>query len=325
MAPQIDPMVDVIILSLDRVEDTISAIASAVEQTGVAKRIWVVDQGSTAETVATLERFVADQDQVHLEVVGRNLGVPGGRNLASRLGDAPYIVALDNDAVFQGTNALAKAVRHLEGRKDLAAIGFRILNYYTGDDDERSWGYPKALRAKSREEFLTTIFVGTGHAIRRSAFAGAGEYDDSLFFCWEETDLCHRFINSGQKIMYCPDVAVLHKVSPEHRVDWTKGRYYYLVRNRLYLYFKYGASAVKTGAFAVAYLIKGAYNGVPLQGIRAVIDAARMCFKLTRQQRNEYRLGDEAKRYIFENDTKYRGGIGPRIKREVFAKLPGKS
>jgi len=324
MARQNDPMVDVIILSLDRVEDTISAIASAVEQTGVAKRIWVVDQGSTAETVATLERFVADQDQVHLEVLGRNLGVPGGRNLASRLGNARYIVSLDNDAVFQDWHALAKAVSCLEGRQDLAAIGFRILNYHTGEDDERSWGYPKALRARCREAFFTTRFMGGGHAIRRSAFADAGGYDDSLFFSWEETDLCYRFINSGKKIMYYPDVAVLHKDSPEHHLDWTKERYYYFVRNRLYIYFKYGASAVKTSAFAVAYLIKGAYNGVLMQGIKAVIDAARMCFNLSRQQRKEFRLSEGAKRYILENEIKYRGGLGLRIKREVFAKLAGK-
>ena len=246
------------------------------------------------------------------------------RNRASRLGNAPYIVALDNDAVFQGVNALAKAVRYLEGRKELAAIGFRILNYYTRDDDEWSWGYPKALQSKSREAFFTTKFIGAGHAIRRSAFTDAGGYDETLFFCWEETDLCNRFINAGHKIMYYPEVVILHKISPVHRVEWTKGRYYYMVRNILYIYFKFGASLVKISAFAVAYLIKGTYNGVPMQGVKAVMDAARMCFKLPRQQRKAHRLSDVAKRYIFENDIKYRGGIGLRIKTEVFAKLPGK-
>lgn len=320
-----DPMADVVILSLDRVEDTVSAIVSAVEQTGVAKRVWVIDQGSTPETVATLRNFVAGKDEVHLEVVGRNLGVPGGRNLAARLGNAPYIVSLDNDAVFQGRDALAKAVSCLEGHQELAAIGFRILNYHTRDDDEPSWGYPKALRAKCREAFLTTKFMGGGHAIRRSAFTDAGGYDDSLFFCWEEMDLCYRFINAGKKIMYYPEVTVLHKVSSEQHMDWGKRRYYYFTRNILYIYFKYGASAFKTGGFAVAYLIKGAYNGVPMQGIKAVIDAARMCSRLPRQRRKEYRLSEGAKRYIFENEIKYRGGIGLRIKREVFAKLAGKS
>ena len=40
--------VDVIILSWDRLEDTMAAITSALEQEGISRAVWVVDQGNYA-------------------------------------------------------------------------------------------------------------------------------------------------------------------------------------------------------------------------------------------------------------------------------------
>jgi hypothetical protein len=49
----------------------------------------------------------------------------------------------------------------------LAAIGFRIDNFFTGRNDDTSWDYPGAgNRPKARSS--TTRFIGAGHCIRRS-------------------------------------------------------------------------------------------------------------------------------------------------------------
>ena len=92
--------VDVIILSWNRAEDTIEAIKSALNQEGVARQVIIVDQGSNEETLDALEGFLLDKQDIVFRKMGRNLGVPGGRNVATGLGKAPYIVALDNDAEF---------------------------------------------------------------------------------------------------------------------------------------------------------------------------------------------------------------------------------
>lgn len=319
--------VDVIILSLDRVEDTIAAIDSSLTQRGVRQKIWIVDQGSKPETIERLKSHVAGKDAVHLEVTGRNLGIPGGRNLASRMGSAPYIVALDNDAVFCSDDEIAKAIRRLESDPGLAAIGVRILNFFSRQDDERSWGYPKSLRPRSHQEFLATRFIGTGHAIRREVFDKVGGYDDSLFFCWEELDVCYRMINSGYRILYAPEVSIFHKVSPQHRVNWGGGRWYYFVRNRLYIEYKYGASFARLLMLAPAYFVKGTYNGVGRQALRAIKDAVGMCRRYHRANhgRTASRLTADAHRYIFENDIVYRGSMWRRLRMELLAKLPGSS
>jgi len=319
------PDVDIIILSLDRVDDTVAAIDSAVAQRGVRQKIWVVDQGSGPDTLERLQRHVADKPSVHLEITGRNLGVAGGRNLATRLGSAPYVIALDNDAVFCSDVEAAKAICRLEADASLAAIGFRILNFYSKADDERSWGYPADLKSRSEQEFFATRFIGAGHALRRAAFESVGGYDDSLFFYWEELDVAYRLINRGYRILYAPQVEIFHKVSPEHRVNWGGSRYYYLVRNRLYIEYKYGAAILRLLALAAAYILKGAYNGVGGQALRGVRDAIGMCRRYRRAHRGRAgsRLSAAAQRYIFDNDLRHRGSLWRRLRLELFAKLPG--
>jgi GT2 family glycosyltransferase len=317
--------VDIIILSLNRVEETTQAIGSALNQEGVLKRVIVLDQGSHPDQLETLKEFCRDKP-VHLEIGRENLGVAGGRNKASSLGTAPCIIALDNDAEFADAFSAKTAVDYLKGHPGLAAIGFQILTYSTREIDESSWGYPAAIRHRWNEEFDTTKFIGAGHAIVRKHFEAAGGYDDRLFFYWEETDLCFRFINMGFTIRYVPQIKVLHKVSPEKRVSWDGGRYYYLVRNRLYLFDKYGAMPAVTFAFALGYLVKGLVNGVADQVPRAIADALKLSWRFRRETKDRrlYRMSAAARAYIGEHDTKLRGSWLHRVRVELLGRLPGR-
>ncbi|MEL6280811.1 MAG: glycosyltransferase family 2 protein, partial [Pseudomonadota bacterium] len=58
--------VDVIILSWDRIDDTICAIESALGQTGVDIKVQVVDQGTAASELARLKAFCAADPRVEL-------------------------------------------------------------------------------------------------------------------------------------------------------------------------------------------------------------------------------------------------------------------
>jgi GT2 family glycosyltransferase len=312
---------DVIILSWNRVEDTIAAVRSAAEQKGVAKRILIVDQGSEPDNLATLEQFLDAMTGVDLRKLDRNAGVAGGRNIATAMGQAPYVVALDSDAVFADSHTLARAVRHLDADPRLGAIGFRITNYFTGENDAGSWDYPAPCRPDER--FLASRIVGAGHAIRRSLFEAVGGYDDRLFFCGEELDLCYRMINAGYRIEYVPDVAVLHKVSPDHRVYWGRGRYYFTVRNSLYSAYKFGTPLPRLATSAIAYLAKGLYNGIPGEAIRAIPAAIALCraFDRSAEDKSAYRLAPETWRYIIDREPSRTDGVVTKIRRQ-FGKLP---
>ena len=136
---------DVVILSLDRPEETAAAIRSALTQTGVSRHVFVVDQGSRPENLACLAGTVASRGDVTLVALDANFGVAGGRNRGTALGHGSVIFGLDNDAEFADDATLARAVAALDADPALAAIGCRIVVHATGADDLSSWGYPRSL------------------------------------------------------------------------------------------------------------------------------------------------------------------------------------
>jgi GT2 family glycosyltransferase len=193
---------DVVILSLDRADETAAAIRSALAQHGVSRHVFVVDQGSRPDTLARLAHEVAGRHDATFVALDRNHGVAGGRNRGSSLGHGRIIFGLDNDAEFADATTLARAVAALDDDAALAAIGCRILLYAQDVDDLSSWGYPASLLPRAGESFDSITFVGAGHAIRRAAWDG---YDEALFFCWEELDFCLRAIERGWRIRWWGD------------------------------------------------------------------------------------------------------------------------
>ncbi|HVY17898.1 MAG TPA: glycosyltransferase family 2 protein [Rhodopila sp.] len=315
--PPIQPVAaDIIILALDRADETIAAILSARAQTGVDTHVYVLDQGSTPEN---LDRLVtAIGPHCSLFVTDANLGVAGGRNFLSRVGTGRTIVALDNDAEFATTDTVARLVAALDAEPALAAIGCRIVSDRTGRDDLSSWGYPRGLLPAAGESFDAVTFVGAGHAIRRSAWLNAGGYDDALFFCWEEFDFALRAIAQGWRIRYRGDIVIRHKVAGEHRVTWSGRRWFYFVRNRLYIERKHARSAWPRAA---GYLVKGTINGRPIATLRAIMAAWRMPAEPADRALGAQALGAQALAYLRRNDQAHRGGLVRRLMREVFAAI----
>lgn len=309
---------DIIILSLDRLADTLAAIASALAQTGITRRVIVVDQGSRPENLRHLRRTLAVHPDVTLACLPENLGVAGGRNHASSLGQGRVIIGLDNDAIFADRHTAANAVAALDADTTLAAIAMRILTYADNTDDLSSWGYPLALLPRAHEIFDTTTFIGAGHAIRRAAWDQAGGYDAKLFFCWEEFDFSLRAIAQGWRIQYRGDIAVRHKVSPEARQNWSDRRWFYFVRNRLYIARKHGAPWLGLLPRIAGYALRGARNSLLPATLRAIAAAVRMQSHISPR-----RLPPVAREYLRRNDAAYRASLPRRLCAEVLAVLPG--
>jgi GT2 family glycosyltransferase len=177
-----------------------------------------------------------------------------------------------------------------------------------------------ALLPRAGGCFDAATFVGAGHAIRRAAWQQVGGYDDSLFFCWEEFDFSLCAIELGWAVRYRGDIVVRHKVSPEQRFAWSGTRWFYFVRNRLYIGRKWGNGWLTLAPRYLGYLIKGMRNGVGQQTLAALPAAIRMSAGLPRR-----RLSPAALSYLAVNDRAYRGSSLARLKREVLAALPGKA
>ena len=315
--------VDIVILAMDRIEDTLEAVRSALSQQGMTCHVLVFDQGSSEANLARMagavEALARDgHTGVGLLRAERNFGVAGGRNHATALGHGRVIVALDNDAEFADTSTAARAVARLDGENDLAAVGFRVVIHDTGGDDLSSWGYASTLLPRSGDSFETVTFVGAGHAISRRAWDACGGYDEKLFFCWEEFDFCLQAISKGWRVRYAGDLVVRHKVSPDRRFNWTGNRWFYYVRNRLYIARKWERSWMPLLPRTAGYLLKGARNGLWSQTLKALPAA----WRLARASPPE-RMSASGAAYIARNDAAHRGTLRRRLAREVFATLPG--
>jgi GT2 family glycosyltransferase len=305
--------VDIVILAYDRPAETLAAIASALGQTGVRGHLWVVDQGSQPEAVAQFAAAVTGRPDATLLALDGNAGVPGGRNLASWLGHGSAIAALDNDAEFADPTVLRRALDALAADRALAAIGFRVLARDGRSDDPGGWGYPTSLLPRAAERFATVTFIGAGHIIRRAAWQDAGGYDARLFFTWEEYDFCLRAIARGWRIAYHGDLAVRHKVCPERRIAWSGRRWFFSVRNRLYIERKWGASWASLAPRCLGYLLRAALHGGLWQTLRAILAARRMTAGIA-----PGRLGPPALAYLAAHDRAHRGAWRQRLRAEIW-------
>jgi len=249
---------DIIILTRNRLADTLAAVDSALAQQKIKFHVSVLDQGSDPEIQPKFVQAFRDHPNFGYFFIAGNLGVAGGRNFLSALGQGKIIIGLDNDAVFLDAFTASGAVREFEETPALGALGFKILAEDGIHLDEFSWGYPARLKQHSETGFDTTTFVGAGHAIRRATWTGVGGYDADLFFTWEEYDFALRAIAAGWSIKCAGSLAVIHKIAREARVQWSWERTRLFIRNRLVLGRKWNESWAKLSPRICVYLLKAA-------------------------------------------------------------------
>jgi GT2 family glycosyltransferase len=101
---------------------------------------------------------------------------------------------------------------------------------------KKEFPYPDLARAD--QEMMVGYFVGAGHAIRKAVFEEVGLYPDDFMYGVEELDFSYRMVNAGYRILYTPQVTVLHKASPGGRLP-TGEVIRHLLGNRVRVVFKY--------------------------------------------------------------------------------------
>jgi GT2 family glycosyltransferase len=209
MRPGPDPRVAVVVITHQRREELLLAVARLL---ALPERphVVVVDNGSTDGTAAAVrERFPAVEliaSPENLGAVGRNVGV-------SRLA-TPYVAFCDDDTWWE-PGALARAGDLFDAHPRLAAATGRIVVEPGGTEDP--------IVAELRDSPVRGApwlpgpalgsFLAGATVLRRKAFLEVGGFSERLWLGGEEELMAADLAAAGWELCYLAELTVHHRAS----------------------------------------------------------------------------------------------------------------
>ncbi len=189
----------------------------------VSLDIYVVDNASSDGSIDKAQKKFPNYNFI---LNKENLGFGKGHNLILKNLKSDYVLVLNPD-VEVGKGVLSTLVAFLDNHPEVGAISPKVvlnngqidwashrgfptpwaaLNYYFLKDDslyhlsKMDMSKPHEVDAISGAFFLT----------RKSVLNQVGLFDESYFMYGEDLDLCFRIKKAGFKIMYLPEVSIIH-------------------------------------------------------------------------------------------------------------------
>jgi GT2 family glycosyltransferase len=184
----------------------------------VAHEIIVVDNGSTDGSVDAARRFPG----VRVIEAGANLGFARANNIGIRESTGVNLLLLNSDTVVS-SGSIDRLLDELDRDSSVAVVGPRMVD---GDGRaELSFGRmigpfnelrQKRLARSAAVEQLTRRrqypdwVSGACLLVRRMDAAAAGGLDERFFMYTEDVDFCAAVRALGRRILFTPDVEVVH-------------------------------------------------------------------------------------------------------------------
>jgi len=215
-------LVSVVIVNYNRCDDLREALLSVRAQDYPDVETIVVDNASKDQSIEMLR---SEFPEVLIVALDENTGMDG-YSIGFEHASGEFIFQMDNDSLMPSANVLTEVVdRFRRGADDLGVVATRVEEYRKGRDDI------DALREK---DFRTGPlndggFHSGGVGFRRTALSTVGCYNRDVFLYCSEMFLQMKFLAAGFKVLFYPEILVLHKSSGVARS--TRGLYYEL-RNR---------------------------------------------------------------------------------------------
>jgi GT2 family glycosyltransferase/tetratricopeptide (TPR) repeat protein len=216
--PQVEhPSVSIILILYNRAELTLSCLYSILRNSFKSIEVVIVDNCSRDRTRKLLERIrgakiILNEENKHFLLAC---------NQASKIATGDYLLFLNNDAQILG-ESINVALQTIKPSPDIGAVGGKIilpdgtlqeagsiiwrdgscLGYGRGDD-------PQAPQYMFRREvdYCSGAFLLTSRELFLKLGGFEGAYQPAYY---EETDYCVKLHKTGKKIIYEPNVAILH-------------------------------------------------------------------------------------------------------------------
>ena len=212
----------------DVLRESLQSVAR--EQGSFRLEIFVVDNNSRDGSVEMVEAEFPHVRVIRSEV---NLGFGAANNVALEQARGRYIVLLNSDA-FLTPDSLRLSVENMDADPSVGLAGGRLVGRdYSWQPSARMFPsivsdfkvmtglaakFPKSrffgsfdrTWADPMEPAEVDWVPGAYSIIRSEALARVGFFDPEFFLYSEEVDLCRRIQDAGYKIMYWPEIVVIH-------------------------------------------------------------------------------------------------------------------
>ena len=242
------PHVAVVVLVLNRRDDTIQCLRSLERVRWHRLSLIVVDNGSTDGTAEAVRTTFPEVEVIRSE---ENVGFSDGNNIGIRAAleaGADYVMLLNNDTLVD-EGAIEALVGEAQRRPDVGAV-CPLIHYV--DPPDRIWYAgarfdPRAVhngrhtgygeRDTGQYHSVREIGRATGAAmlVPREVIEQVGYLDGRLFIQVEDVDWSLRMRAAGYRILFVPQALVSHRVAMTSGGERAPMTAYYEMRNTLFV------------------------------------------------------------------------------------------
>ncbi len=243
----------ILLLNWNGHEDTVECIKSIRENEEQQYKIFLLDNGSKAESVEFLEKWFLNEYQYKATILSEsgfaelkdysgsdlyfikghsNLGFAKGNNVMwSKLKSSfSYVLLLNNDTVIE-PQSISKLVSYMDKNPEVGAVSCDIRfysdrtklwnagGYFTwyGDRKYFSQTHIDELKKKGTESIRTPFVTGCCLLVRKSISESIGIFTEDFFFGEEDFNYCLRLEKAGIQVETILDSTIYHKVGTSIR------------------------------------------------------------------------------------------------------------
>lgn len=217
--------------------------------------IIIVDNDSQDNSIDIIENKFPN---IKLIKLSKNIGFGSGNNAGAKVAKGEFLFLLNTDTIIT-SNILPHLIDLMEENPEVGIIGPKLL--FPDGSFQISFS-PKIsikgeIEAKKLHSYAQSpaklnllennfqqikevdIVVGAAFFIRADLFHSLGGFDEKFFMYFEESDLCQRVKNAGYKVLYTPEVSLIHirghsvnKIANKMAVEYRHSQIYYYQKHR---------------------------------------------------------------------------------------------
>lgn len=243
--------VTVVIVNFNAGPILADCVKSALDST-VPVKVIVADNASSDDSVAGLENLLGHDPRLTIVESAENLGFAMANNKALAFAEGEYVLLLNPDCVIK-PDTLARMMSAMDAHPEAGMAGCMIRNLDGSEQRGCRRSVPTPWRSFTQVTGLGRLFPddprfqsfnqtnlplpegpvhieaisGAFMLVRMKALGEVGPLDEGYFMHCEDLDWCMRFSQRGWKILFVPDVEIVHahgvsSKSRPVRVEWHK-------------------------------------------------------------------------------------------------------